>query len=409
MKNRALGQWIEQRLATQSLRAKSLIVTLFGDMIAPRGGAVGLAGFIRLVEPFGINDRLVRTSVFRLSREKWLVSQQIGRRSYYSVAASGRRRFELGAQRFYADPRLPWDGAWRLVFLPNEALPARERDALRRRLIWEGFAAIAPGVLAHPSAEGDALVEILQEANAHDRVVVMSARSLGALSARPLKELVDECWNLGAVAAEYRAFVDTFRPVARALRSAAALDPDVVLAWSMNDTPLPVAHGGPVRLLVPGWAGIASTKWIVGLTALDRPFDGFWNTDNYVVWDEHGDALRPVTEMPPKSLIVHPEDGARLAAGAVALTGWAWSGYAPIRSVEISTDGGSTWRAACLDEGNQRSWRRWTAVWDAAPGHHRILARATDERGLSQPRSAPWNAKGYLMNSVQQVTAEVTP
>lgn len=187
---------------------------------------MGLAGFIRLVEPFGINDRLVRTSVFRLSREKWLVSQQIGRRSYYSVAASGRRRFELGAQRFYADPRLPWDGAWRLVFLPNEALPARERDALRRRLIWEGFAAIAPGVLAHPSAEGDALVEILQEANAHDRVVVMSARSLSALSARPLKELVDECWNLGAVAAEYRAFVDTFRPVARALRSAAALDPE---------------------------------------------------------------------------------------------------------------------------------------------------------------------------------------
>ncbi|MFN8591538.1 MAG: sulfite oxidase [Thermomicrobiales bacterium] len=200
-----------------------------------------------------------------------------------------------------------------------------------------------------------------------------------------------------------------FPEMRRGLPLAAALDPDVVLAWSMNDTPLPVAHGGPVRLLVPGWAGIASTKWIVGLTALDRPFDGFWNTDNYVVWDEHGDALRPVTEMPPKSLIVHPEDGARLAAGAVALTGWAWSGYAPIRSVEISTDGGSTWRAACLDEGNQRSWRRWTAVWDAAPGHHRILARATDERGLSQPRSAPWNAKGYLMNSVQQVTAEVTP
>ncbi len=225
MKNRALAQWIDQRLAGQSMRAKSLIVTLLGDMIAPRGGAVGLAGFIRLVEPLGLNDRLVRTSVFRLSREKWLVSQQIGRRSYYSVAASGRRRFELGAQRFYADPRQTWDGAWRLVFLPNEALPARDRDALRRRLLWEGFAAIAPGVLAHPSAEGDALIEILQEAHAHDRVVVMSARSLGALSARPLKELVDQCWNLGSVADEYRTFLDAFRPVARALRSATALDP----------------------------------------------------------------------------------------------------------------------------------------------------------------------------------------
>lgn len=226
MKNRALAQWTEKRFAEQPLRAKSLIVTLFGDMIAPRGGSVGLAGFIRLVEPLGLNDRLVRTSVFRLSREKWLDSQQVGRRSYYTVTATGRRRFDLGAQRFYADPRQPWDGAWRLVFLPNEALPPRERDALRRRLLWEGFAAIAPGVLAHPSAESDGLFETLQEASAHDRVVVMSARSLGALSARPLKELVDQCWNLGAVADEYRAFVDLFRPVAQELRAAAALDPE---------------------------------------------------------------------------------------------------------------------------------------------------------------------------------------
>jgi phenylacetic acid degradation operon negative regulatory protein len=238
MKSRALGQWIEARFAARPLRAKSLIVTVLGDMIVPRGGTVGLAGFIQLVEPLGLNARLVRTSVFRLSREKWLVSEQIGRRSYYSVTTAGRRRFELAGHRFYGDPRRAWDGDWRLVFLPSHCLPPAERDALRKQLLWEGFAAIAPGVLAHPSAENDALLEILQNAEAHDRVVVMSAQTLGALSARPLKELVDECWNLGAVAAEYQAFVDAFRPVARALRGAAVLDPKqcfVVRALLMHE------------------------------------------------------------------------------------------------------------------------------------------------------------------------------
>jgi phenylacetic acid degradation operon negative regulatory protein len=225
MRSRALDQWIEARIAARPLRAKSVIVTVLGDMIVPHGGTFGLAGFIGMVEPLGLNDRLVRTSVFRLSREKWLVSEQIGRRSFYSVTTSGRRRFELAAHRFYGDPRAPWDGDWRLVLLPNDCLPAAERDALRKELLWEGFAAIAPGVLAHPSAENDALLDILENAGAHDKVVVMSAKSLGALSARPLRELVDQCWNLRAIADEYRAFVDDFRPVARILRNASSLDP----------------------------------------------------------------------------------------------------------------------------------------------------------------------------------------
>ena len=202
MRNRALDQWIEARIVARPLRAKSVIVTVLGDMIVPHGGTFGLAGFIDLVEPLGLNDRLVRTSVFRLSREKWLVSEQIGRRSFYSVTTSGRRRFELAAHRFYGDPRAPWDGDWRLVLLPNDCLPSPERDALRKELLWEGFAAIAPGVLAHPSAQTDALLDILENAGAHDKVVVMSAKSLGALSARPLRELVDQCWNLRAIADE---------------------------------------------------------------------------------------------------------------------------------------------------------------------------------------------------------------
>jgi DMSO/TMAO reductase YedYZ molybdopterin-dependent catalytic subunit len=200
-----------------------------------------------------------------------------------------------------------------------------------------------------------------------------------------------------------------FPEMRRGLSVQTARDPDVLIAWRMNGEPLPLAHGGPVRLLVPGWAGIASTKWLVAIEALDRAFDGFWNTDNYVIWDEHGDALRPVAEMPPKSLIALPTANEPVRAGEVTIAGWAWSGFAPIAAVAVSTDGGQNWRDACLHPGARRGWRRWETDWQAEPGTHRLLARATDGRGLRQPRVAPWNAKGYLMNAVQEIAVDVVP
>ena len=87
-------------------------------------------------------------------------------------------------------------------------------------------------------------------------------------------------------------------------------------------------------------------------------FDGFWNTDNYVVWDERGAPLRPVAEMPPKSLIVAPQDGASLHGGELRVAGWAWSGYGPIRSVEVSADAGGTWMPAELEMGEPHGWQR---------------------------------------------------
>jgi DMSO/TMAO reductase YedYZ molybdopterin-dependent catalytic subunit len=198
-----------------------------------------------------------------------------------------------------------------------------------------------------------------------------------------------------------------FPEMRRGLPIAIARSPDVLVVWEMNGEPLPIAHGGPVRLLVPGWAGIASTKWLVGLEALDRPFAGFWNTDNYVFWDERGAALRPIAEMPPKSVIVAPSDGASVPAGQVVVAGWAWSGYGRIERVEASTDGCGTWRDARLGDGAPLGWRRWETSWTAAPGEHRILARATDGRGLTQPTEAPWNAKGYWMNAIHQIAVRV--
>ena len=198
-----------------------------------------------------------------------------------------------------------------------------------------------------------------------------------------------------------------FPEMRRGLPLAVACDPEVLVVWAMNGEPLPVAHGGPVRLLVPGWAGIASTKWLAAIQAIDRAFDGFWNTDNYVIWDERGDPLRPVAEMPPKSVIVTPTDGESISAGPVRIAGWAWSGFAPIQTVEVSTDAGRCWQAADLHPGERRGWRRWELPWEATPGQHRLCARATDERRLSQPVVAPWNAKGYQMNAIQEIVVEV--
>ncbi len=226
MKSRFLRQWMDAFLAEHTLRANSLIITIYGDAIAPRGGTVWLGGFIKLVEPLGLNSRLVRTSVFRLSKEKWLVSEQIGRRSYYSLTATGRRRFEHAYRRIYDDPRQEWDGSWKVVITAASTLAPAQRDVLRRDLLWQGFGHIAPGVLAHPGADEELLLDILQNTGTHDKVVVIQGGTLGALTSRPLQELVRECWNLDAIAEDYKRFADCFRPVARAIRAARDLDPE---------------------------------------------------------------------------------------------------------------------------------------------------------------------------------------
>ncbi|MDK9713260.1 MAG: phenylacetic acid degradation operon negative regulatory protein PaaX [Sulfuritalea sp.] len=226
MKSRFIQQWMDAFLAEHTLRANSLIITVYGDAIAPRGGTVWLGSFIRLVEALGMNARMVRTSVFRLSKEKWLVSEQIGRRSYYSLTATGRRRFEHAYRRIYDDPRQQWDGGWQVVFVGGGLLAPAQRDALRRELLWEGFGVIAPGVLAHPYADNESVLDILQATGTHDKVVVIEGRTLGALSSRPLQELVRECWNLDTIAEDYKRFSDCFRPVVRAIKAARELDPE---------------------------------------------------------------------------------------------------------------------------------------------------------------------------------------
>jgi len=259
VKSRYISQWIKEFLHQHPTRANSLIITIYGDFIAPHGGTVWLGSFIRLVQALGLNERMVRTSVYRLSQEKWLVSEQLGRKSYYSLTTSGRRRFEHAYRRIYFAAQDTWAGEWQLVMIPS-SLKGNQRAALRRELAWAGYGALASGILAHPSDDTDALLDILQETAAHDKVVAMKAVNIGALTSKPLQELVHECWNLDALSSRYNEFIELFRPVLRTMRAAGDLDPEqcfLVQTLLMHDFRRALLHDPqlPSQLLPTHWSG----------------------------------------------------------------------------------------------------------------------------------------------------------
>jgi DMSO/TMAO reductase YedYZ molybdopterin-dependent catalytic subunit len=177
---------------------------------------------------------------------------------------------------------------------------------------------------------------------------------------------------------------------------------DAIVAYDMNGRPLPAEHGSPFRLIVPGWYGMASVKWLTEIVAIATPFRGFYQADRYVI----GDA--PLNEIAPRALIVAPMDGARVPVGPTVIRGYAWSGRTAIAQVEVSTDGGSTWAAATLGPAVGRAWRPWELPWESrVAGPVVLLARATDARGERQPLDQVRNALGYRNNAAQPVTVEV--
>ncbi|QJE00535.1 phenylacetic acid degradation operon negative regulatory protein PaaX [Massilia forsythiae] len=217
----SVNQWIDDFLAADPPRAKSLVMTIFGDAIAPHGARLWLGSLIELVAPLGVTDRLVRTSVFRLAQEGWLTASREGRRSSYALDEHARARFERANRRIYARPGQDWDGSWTLLLAPNGSIDAELRAAVRKELEWEGFSMLAPGVLAHPAFDGAALAEILARVQAGGKVFVCRAADMPGVDGRPLAELVREGWDLSGTQAGYRHFVETFAPLPDLLRTAA--------------------------------------------------------------------------------------------------------------------------------------------------------------------------------------------
>ena len=174
-----------------------------------------------------------------------------------------------------------------------------------------------------------------------------------------------------------------------------AVDDDTLLVYAMNDAPLPADHGYPARLLVPGWVGVASIKWVGRIEVSEQPLYSTWNTTSYRLF---GDAYpdNPVLTSQLVKSAFELAWGATLTPGRRTLTGRSWSGAGSITQVQISIDGGA-WTQARLHKPNiPMAWVRWSAPVDLAPGEHRLRARATDRKGNTQPDSVPFNTQGYL-------------
>jgi len=213
MKHKAIDKWIAGFLKQQPPRAKSIVMTVFGDAIAPRGGTVWLGSLIALMDALKINDRLVRTSVFRLTEESWLHANRSGRRSQYSLTSQGAKRFARAHQRVYAPASSAWDGRWIFVIAPPALSSSGDRNQLKKELLWEGFGLIAPGVFVHPGSKEAAVSEILQRTGNADHVFVSAATSLSEITSRPLTDLLTHCWQLEAVIKGYADFVKRYAPL----------------------------------------------------------------------------------------------------------------------------------------------------------------------------------------------------
>lgn len=191
---------------------------------------------------------------------------------------------------------------------------------------------------------------------------------------------------------------------------AKAMSPEVLLAWAMNGEPLASEHGFPLRVLVPGHAGVRSAKWLAGITVQDHPSEARPQARDYklfppdvrketAVWE----AGMTIGEMPLNSAICEPAPQSVLKPGAVVLRGWAHAGPRGIARVDLSADGGRHWRQAHLEQdgGSLWGWCFWELVMELPPGEHELVVRAWDHAGQTQPAlpDETWNWKGYLNNS----------
>ncbi len=237
---------------------------------------------------------------------------------------------------------------------------------------------------------GVRLATLLERAGMSDRAVALMPRGLDA-------DYVEAGENLGRVR--------------RPLPVAKALD-DVLVAYEMNGRPLPPDHGHPARLVVPGWVGVASIKWLGDIEVSAEPLESPWSTRLYRM---HGPGHPPgggppLTRVGVKSAFELPWP-ARLEAGREhPLRGRSWSGGGRVVRVEVSDDGGVSWRPARLrDDRHPRGWVRWTFPWTPREaGNHRLLVRAADETGAVQPDRAACNTLGYGFDAVVRHPVVVT-
>ena len=202
----------------------------------------------------------------------------------------------------------------------------------------------------------------------------------------------------------------------RSLSLEDALRAEVLLAYELNGGPLPPQHGFPLRLLVPGWYGMTSVKWLAHISVVAHPFEGFQMAKRYRLQRDEDDPGEPLTRMAPRALAVPPgvpDFHSRerfLDAGTHVLRGRAWSGWGRVSAVDVSVDGALTWDAAQVEHDLESpwAWSAWTFPWNATQGRYEVCVRARDEAGNEQPLEAEWNVGGYRNNAVQRLIVNVS-
>ena len=264
---------LERVLAERRPQAKSLVVSVFGDVVGPYGGVVWLGTLVRWLAAFGIAERNVRTAVTRLVNEGWLERTLVGRRSDLTLGEVGRHRTREAEHRIYAPEPPPWQETWSLVLLGHCPLSAAERDRVARELALLGFGELSPGTFAHPSADVAELELVLRESGVGESAVVLAATSHPHASGtreEALSDVVAHAWDLEDLALQYDGFVARFSPVARALGA----DPDpehafVTRVLAIHEYRRVVLRDPqlPAELLPEKWAGARARRLLADLYA----------------------------------------------------------------------------------------------------------------------------------------------
>jgi phenylacetic acid degradation operon negative regulatory protein len=218
--SKSIAARLDQFRQNDRIQAGSLITTVFGDAILPRGGRISLGSMIQLLQPLGVSERLVRTAVYRLVKEEWLQSEALGRKTDYMLTPSGRSRFDDASRQIYAADIPGWDRRWRLMVVGE--LDGRMREQLRRALFWHGFGETTSGCFVHPTADLEKVTESLVSEGFGDvlgHVIAMVAVNSRAAQCATDSTMVQKAWNLGELASSYEGFLQKYEPISDALAS----------------------------------------------------------------------------------------------------------------------------------------------------------------------------------------------
>ncbi len=225
--NTLAAELVETYADSQKVYANSLILTLFGDFIAAHGGEIWLGSLIKMVAPLGINQRLVRTSVFRLTEKGLLQSRQVGRRSFYSLTDTGYRQMSSAAERIYRYDDYQWDGNWCLVLTTLSNLEQKDRERFRNELLWLGFNRLTRGVYAHPMVKQAQVHKLAREMKIEDAVVVMRANATGDDPYRTAGNLIRYNFNFDMMKQEYQEHIDYFSDILAAAEQSREKSPEL--------------------------------------------------------------------------------------------------------------------------------------------------------------------------------------